>query len=68
MGMFLFFAEQAHFNHLRDTVHPDYKWEEYHHDLLLGGELWITVLTAFRDAIQRLDFKDAWLEVGFNGL
>lgn len=68
MALFLLFAELAHFIHLRDTVRPGYKWEDYYRDLLRGGELWDTVRIAFRGAIQRLDFKPDWLEVGFNEL
>ena len=63
MGMFLYFAECAHFNHLQDTVRPGYKWDKYFNDLQHNQELWRTVLTAFRDAIQRLDFKADWVEV-----
>ena len=55
-------------NHLRDTVCPGYKWEDYYHDLFHGGKLWDAVRIAFRGAIQRLDFKPDWLEVGFNEL
>ena len=68
MALFLLFAELAHFIHLRDTVCPGYKWEDYYHDLFHGGKLWDAVRIAFRGAIQRLDFKPDWLEVGFNEL
>ena len=66
MALFLYFAEQAHFNHLQDTVRPDYTWEEYSHELAIAGELWAAVLTAFRNTILRLDFKEDWREAGFN--
>lgn len=66
MGLFLYFAEQAHFNHLQDTTRPDYTWEEYFHDLSLGGNLWLAVILAFRNTILRLDFKEDWQEVGID--
>ena len=66
MGLFLYFAEQAHFNHLQDTTRPDYTWDEYSSDLCLAGELWRAVLIAFRNTILRLDFKENWQEVDIN--
>ena len=59
-GLFLHLAEQTHFNHLRDTMHPDYRWEEYRLDLQRSHELWMEVLTAFRNTILGLDFKELW--------
>ena len=66
MSLLLYFAECVHFNRLQDTVCPGYRWEDYFHDLKHDPALWHTVLTAFRDAIQRLDFKADWLEVGID--
>ena len=63
MGLLLYFAECAHFNRLQDTVRPGCRWEDYFHDLGHDSALWHTVLTGFRDAIQRLDFKTDRLEV-----
>lgn len=68
MALFLLFAQQAHFNYLQDTVRLGCRWEEYHHELLRGGKLWNTAMTAFRDAVQRLDFKPDWSEVEVDGL
>ena len=64
MSLFLYFAEQAHFSRLQDTLRPDYKLQEYYHDLQHDKALWREVLMAFRDALQRLRFKDEWEEVG----
>ena len=66
VGLFLYFAEQTHFNHLRETIHPDYKWEEYRLDLQRNHELWMEVLTAFRNTILGLDFKEIWENVDFD--
>ena len=63
MGLFLYFAEQTHFNHLRETVRPDYTWEEYFCDLKCDNGLWMEVLTAYRNTILKLDFKENWQEV-----
>ena len=66
MALFLYIAEQAHFNHLQDTVRPDYTWEEYFNDLFLDHELWMGAVIAFRNTILRLDFKEDWQEVSIN--
>ena len=62
-SLFSFFAEQTHFNHLRETMRPDYTWMEYFFDLRRDRKLWMEVLTAFRNTILTLDFKDIWQEV-----
>ncbi len=51
-----------------DWIDKFYIQQFMYRDLLRGGELWDTVRIAFRGAIQRLDFKPDWLEVGFNEL
>ena len=45
-GLFLFFAEQTHLNYLRETVRPEYTWEEYYYDLQHDVGRWMDVLTA----------------------
>lgn len=66
MALFLYFAEQAYFNHLQDTVRPDYTWEEYFNDLFIDHELWMGVVIAFRNTILRLDFKEGWQDVSIS--
>ena len=62
VALFLFFAEQTHFNYLQETKRPEYTWEEYYHDLQHDSDLWMEVLTAFRSTIMELDFKTDWQE------
>ena len=63
-SLFLFFAEQTHLNYLRETVRPEYTWEEYYYDLQHDIGQWMEVLTAFRNTIMELDFKTDWQEDG----
>ena len=65
MSLVLYFAEQAHFNRLRDTVRvpPEYKWETYCHDLEHGKSLWNEVLTVFQNTVKQMDFKPEFLEM-----
>lgn len=62
MSLLLYFAERDHFNRLQDILRPNYKWEDYCLDLQYNKDLWMIVQTAFKDAIQRMDFKDIWRE------
>ena len=46
----------------------DFSWETYLEELRQDPVMWNEVITAFRDAVARLDFKSVWQLEGLNKL
>lgn len=44
----------------------DCSWEKFIGELLLGQQLWDTILHTFQDILTHLDFKAAWQAVGID--
>ena len=55
----LFRCEIAYY-HDQLNAGRDYTWEQYLKELLERQQMWDALVTAFRDALTRLDFKPAW--------
>ena len=55
----LFRCEIAYY-HDQLNAGRDYTWEQYLKELLERQQMWDALVTAFRDALTRLDFKSAW--------
>ena len=58
-AQFFFRCEIAYY-HCQLNTGKDYTWEQYLEELLERQQMWNALVTAFRDALTRLDFKPAW--------
>ena len=56
----IFFRCEIAYYHCQLNAGKDYTWEQYLEELLERQQMWNALVTAFRDALTRLDFKPAW--------
>lgn len=56
----IFFRCEIAYYHCQLNAGKDYAWEQYLGELLEKRQMWDALVTAFQDALTRLDFKPAW--------